>query len=33
MHFLGLLNLALKAQIKTAAEDKFCDIFPSFWQK
>ena len=25
--------LTLKAPITTAADDKFCDIFPSFWQK
>ena len=31
----GLLTylLNLKAPITTAADDKFCNIFPSFWQK
>ena len=27
------LLLTLKAPIKTAADDKFCDIFPNFRQK
>ena len=26
-------QLALKAPITTAADDKFCDIFPNFWKK
>ena len=26
-------SLTLKGPIKTAADDKFCDIFPSFRQK
>ena len=28
-----LLTLTIKATITTAADDKFCDIFPSFRQK
>ena len=28
-----LASLTFKAPIKTAADDKFCDIFPSFRQK
>ena len=27
------MTLTLKGPIKTAADDKLCDIFPSFWEK
>ena len=30
---IEMLELTLKAPITTAADDKFCDIFPSFRQK
>ena len=34
-HFMGvkIWSLTLKAPITTAADDKFCDILPSFRQK
>ena len=31
-HHLEFLNLTLKAPITTAADDKFCYIFPNFWK-
>ena len=30
---MSKINLTLKAPITTAADDKFCDIFPIFRQK
>ena len=30
---LSILDLTLKVSIMTAADNKFWDMFPSFWQK
>ena len=32
-NLLNMLNLTLKAPFTTAAEHKFCDVFPDFLKK